>query len=93
MGSSSAAGEDGEMELIIQLIAGGVIGRLASIAMKMNAQMGIIANVIGGIIGAGLGGWLAVQLGIGGAPIMGWIMAAVKAAILIVILKVLGILK
>lgn len=81
------------MELIIQLIVGGVIGWLASIAMKTNAQMGIIANIIVGIVGAGLGGWLAVQLGIGGPPIMGWIMAVVGAAILIALLKVLGIFK
>jgi uncharacterized membrane protein YeaQ/YmgE (transglycosylase-associated protein family) len=81
------------MELIIQLIVGGVIGWLASMAMKTNAQMGIIANIIVGIIGAGLGGWLAVQLGIGGPPIMGWIMAVVGAAILIALLKVLGIFK
>lgn len=81
------------MELIIQLIVGGVIGWLASLAMKTNAQMGIIANIIVGIIGAGLGGWLAVQLGIGGPPIMGWIMAVVGAAILIALLKVLGIFK
>jgi uncharacterized membrane protein YeaQ/YmgE (transglycosylase-associated protein family) len=81
------------MELIIQLIVGGVIGWLASLAMKTDAQMGIIANVIVGIIGAGLGGWLAVQLGIGGPPIMGWIMAVLGAAVLIAILKVLGIFK
>jgi uncharacterized membrane protein YeaQ/YmgE (transglycosylase-associated protein family) len=81
------------MELIVQLIVGGVIGWLASIVMKTNAQMGIVANVIVGIIGAGLGGWLAVQLGIGGPPIMGWVMAVVGAAILIAILKVLGIFK
>jgi uncharacterized membrane protein YeaQ/YmgE (transglycosylase-associated protein family) len=81
------------MELIIQLIGGGVIGWLASVLMKTNAQMGIIANVIVGIIGAGLGGWLAGQLGIGGPPIMSWVMAVVGAAILIAILKALGIFK
>ena len=81
------------MELIVQLIVGGVIGWLASLAMKTSAQMGIIANVVVGIVGAGLGGWLAGQLGIGGPPIMSWIMAVVGAAILIAVLKVLGIFK
>jgi uncharacterized membrane protein YeaQ/YmgE (transglycosylase-associated protein family) len=81
------------MELIIQLIVGGVIGWLGSIVMKTNAQMGIIANVIVGIIGAGLGGWLAGQLGLGGPPIMSWIMAVVGAALLIAILKVIGVFK
>jgi len=79
--------------MIMQLIVGGVIGWLASIVMKTNAQMGIIANVIVGILGAGLGGWLAVQMGLGGPPIMGWIMAVVGAAVLIAVLKVLGIFK
>jgi uncharacterized membrane protein YeaQ/YmgE (transglycosylase-associated protein family) len=81
------------MNLIIQLIVGGVIGWLASIVMKTNAQMGILANIVVGILGAGLGGWLAMQLGIGGPPIMGWVMAVVGAAILIAVLKVLGIFK
>ena len=81
------------MELIIQLIVGGVIGWLGSIAMKTNAKMGIVAHIIVGIIGAGLGGWLAGQLGLGGPPIMGWIMAVVGAGLLIAILKVVGVFK
>jgi uncharacterized membrane protein YeaQ/YmgE (transglycosylase-associated protein family) len=81
------------MDLIIKLIVGGVIGWLASMVMKTNAQMGLIANILVGIVGAGLGGWLATQLGIGGGPAMGWIMAVVGAAVLIGILKVLGIFK
>jgi uncharacterized membrane protein YeaQ/YmgE (transglycosylase-associated protein family) len=81
------------MGLIIYLIIGGVVGWLASIVMKTNAQMGILANVIVGIIGAGLGGWLSTQLGIGGPPIMSWVMAVVGAAILIAILRALGLFK
>ena len=46
------------MNLIIWLIIGGVIGWLASIVMKTNAQQGIVLNVVVGIIGAVLGGWL-----------------------------------
>jgi uncharacterized membrane protein YeaQ/YmgE (transglycosylase-associated protein family) len=81
------------MNLIIQLIIGGIVGWLASMVMKTNAQMGVIANVVVGIVGAVLGGWLAVQLGIGGTPLMGWIMAIVGAALLIAILKALGVFK
>jgi uncharacterized membrane protein YeaQ/YmgE (transglycosylase-associated protein family) len=61
--------------------------------MKTNAQMGIVANVVVGIVGAGLGGWLAGQLGIGGPPVMSWVMAVAGAAILIAILKALGLFK
>jgi uncharacterized membrane protein YeaQ/YmgE (transglycosylase-associated protein family) len=81
------------MNLIIQLIVGGVIGWLASMVMKTNAQMGIIANIIVGIVGAGLGGWLAGQLGMSGGPAMAWIMAVVGAAILIALLKAIGVFK
>jgi uncharacterized membrane protein YeaQ/YmgE (transglycosylase-associated protein family) len=81
------------MNLLMQLVVGGVIGWLGSIVMKTNAQMGVIANVIVGIIGAGLGGWLAGQLGIGGGPLMSWVMAVVGAAILIWLLKAIGVFK
>jgi uncharacterized membrane protein YeaQ/YmgE (transglycosylase-associated protein family) len=81
------------MDLVIQLIVGGVIGWLGSIVVKTNAQMGILANVVVGIVGAGLGGLLAGQLGIGGPPFMGWVLAVAGAAILIAVLKALGIFK
>jgi uncharacterized membrane protein YeaQ/YmgE (transglycosylase-associated protein family) len=81
------------MNLLMQLIVGGVIGWLGSIVMKTNAQMGVIANVLVGIVGAGIGGWLAGQLGVGGGPLMSWVMAVVGAAILIWLLKAIGVFK
>lgn len=81
------------MNLLIQLIVGGVIGWLGSIVMKTNAQMGVIANIIVGIVGAGIGGWLAGQLGVGGGPLVSWVMAVVGAAILIGLLKAIGVFK
>jgi len=53
------------MELIIQLIVGGVIGWLGSIVMKTNAQMGMIANIIVGSSGppGRLAGWPARRRG------------------------------
>ena len=47
------------MGIIIWLIVGGVIGWIASMIMKTDGQQGIILNVIVGIIGAFLGGWLS----------------------------------
>ena len=38
------------MDLIISLIIGGIVGWLASILMKTNAQMGWIANVLIGVV-------------------------------------------
>ena len=50
------------MNFIIWLIVGGVIGWLASIVMKTDGQQGLILNVIVGIVGAMLGGWLISPL-------------------------------
>jgi uncharacterized membrane protein YeaQ/YmgE (transglycosylase-associated protein family) len=81
------------MNLILQLIVGGVIGWLASMVMKTNAQMGLIANVIVGIVGAGIGGWIATRLGMGGGVALSWLMAIVGASLLIALLKLLGFFK
>ena len=50
------------MNLIIWLIVGGVIGWLASIMMKTDGQQGIFLNIVVGIIGAMLGGWVLSPL-------------------------------
>jgi uncharacterized membrane protein YeaQ/YmgE (transglycosylase-associated protein family) len=50
------------MNFIIWLIIGGVIGWLASLVMKTDAQQGILLNIIVGIVGAFLGGLLISPL-------------------------------
>jgi len=50
------------MNFIIWLIVGGVIGWLASMVMKTDGQQGIILNVVVGIVGAFIGGWLISPL-------------------------------
>jgi len=50
------------MNIIVWLVVGGVIGWLASILMKTDGQQGIILNVVVGIVGAVLGGWLISPL-------------------------------
>jgi uncharacterized membrane protein YeaQ/YmgE (transglycosylase-associated protein family) len=46
------------MGIIIWLIVGGIVGWLASIIMKRDAQQGIILNIVVGIVGALISGWL-----------------------------------
>ncbi len=54
------------MNLIIWLIVGGIVGWLASLVMRTDAQQGLILNVVVGIVGALLGGWfLAPMFGTG----------------------------
>jgi uncharacterized membrane protein YeaQ/YmgE (transglycosylase-associated protein family) len=82
------------MNWIVTIVVGAIVGWLASIVMKTNAQMGAIANIIVGIVGSSLGFWLAGVLGLSsGGPIMGWVIAIAGAALLIFLLKALGIFK
>ncbi|URD60591.1 GlsB/YeaQ/YmgE family stress response membrane protein [Sphingomonas sp. KRR8] len=46
------------MGFIIWLVVGGICGWLASIVMRTDGQQGILLNVIVGIIGAAIAGFL-----------------------------------
>lgn len=82
------------MNWIVTIVIGGIVGWLASIVMKTNAQMGLLANVIVGIVGSSLGFWLAGTLGLAASgPVISWVVAVVGAAVLIFILKAVGIFK
>ena len=50
------------MNLIIWLVVGGLIGWLASVVMKTDDQQGLVLNVVVGIVGAMLGGWVISPL-------------------------------
>lgn len=56
------------MGLIILLVVGGIIGWVASMIMRTDGQQGIFLNIVVGIVGALLAGFLVTPL-IGGAPI------------------------
>jgi uncharacterized membrane protein YeaQ/YmgE (transglycosylase-associated protein family) len=56
------------MNFIIWLIVGGIIGWIASMIMRTDAQQGVVLNIVVGIIGALLAGWLITPL-IGGSTI------------------------
>ncbi len=80
------------MDWIITIIVGGIVGWLASIIMRTNAQMGVVANVIVGILGSLLGRWLAGVMGLavtGG--VAAWIVSIVGAVLLIAILQAFGV--
>jgi uncharacterized membrane protein YeaQ/YmgE (transglycosylase-associated protein family) len=50
------------MLFIIWIVVGGILGWLASLVMKTDAEQGMILNVVVGIVGAFLGGWLLSPL-------------------------------
>jgi len=78
--------------LIVTLIIGGIVGWLASILMKANGQMGILANVIVGILGSYVGIAIANALGVqANTTPAAWIVAVVGASVLIWLLRALGV--
>jgi uncharacterized membrane protein YeaQ/YmgE (transglycosylase-associated protein family) len=80
------------MNWIVTLVIGGIVGWLASLVMKTNAQMGLIANVVVGVLGSLLGFWLAGLLGLGaGNVVVSYVIAVIGAGLLIAILKAVGI--
>ncbi|MBT2298938.1 GlsB/YeaQ/YmgE family stress response membrane protein [Variovorax paradoxus] len=50
------------MNIVIWLVVGGLIGWVASMIMKTNAQQGLVLNIVVGIIGSMIGGWLIAPL-------------------------------
>jgi len=50
------------MNIIVMLIVGGLIGWIASMIMRTNAQQGVLLNVVVGIVGALLAGVLVAPL-------------------------------
>jgi uncharacterized membrane protein YeaQ/YmgE (transglycosylase-associated protein family) len=80
------------MGWIIAIIVGGVAGWLASMVMARDASMGIVMNVVVGIIGALIGNaLLAPLLGFGGSiqsfNLGGFIIAIVGAIVLLAIVN------
>ena len=57
------------MGLILWLIIGGVIGWIASMIMRTDAQQGILLNIVVGIVGAFIGGLILSGGSINNAPL------------------------
>ena len=80
------------MSFILWLIVGGIVGWLASLIMKTDGQQGILLNIVVGIVGAFIGGWLiSPLLGAGtineGFSIMSVVVSLIGAIILLAIVN------
>lgn len=83
------------INFIVWLIIGGVIGWLASLVMRTDAAQGIVLNVIVGIVGAMLGGWLispllgAPTINQGDFSVMGLVVSFIGALILLAVVNLI----
>ena len=80
------------MNFLIWLIVVRLVGGLASLIMRTDAQQGILLNVIVGIIGAFIGGWvISPMVGVGtineGISIGSVLVSLVGAVILLAIVN------
>jgi uncharacterized membrane protein YeaQ/YmgE (transglycosylase-associated protein family) len=50
------------VNLLVWLAVGGAIGWIASIVMNTNSQQGIVLNVVVGVVGALVAGWMISPL-------------------------------
>jgi uncharacterized membrane protein YeaQ/YmgE (transglycosylase-associated protein family) len=56
------------MNFILIIIVGGILGWLASLVMRTDASQGILLNIVVGVVGALLAGFLVTPL-VGAPPI------------------------
>ncbi len=76
------------MNILAWIIFGALAGWIASIIMKKNKQMGAIANIVVGIIGAFLGGAIMNFLGyqgVTGIDLWSFLVAVIGAVVLLFI--------
>jgi uncharacterized membrane protein YeaQ/YmgE (transglycosylase-associated protein family) len=80
------------MGIILWIIFGALVGWIASIIMKTDSQQGMILNVVVGVVGAMIGGWLMNFFGKGavtGFNLYSFFVALLGAVVLIAIVKAL----
>jgi len=78
------------MLIILWIVFGALVGWIASLIMKTDAQQGAVLNIIVGILGAVIGGWIMNSFGESGTTgfnLYSFIVALVGAVVLIAIVK------
>lgn len=78
------------MGIILWIIFGALVGWIASLIMKTDAEQGSLLNIVVGVVGAVLGGWIMSLLGYGGTTgfnLYSFLVALLGACVLILIVK------
>jgi uncharacterized membrane protein YeaQ/YmgE (transglycosylase-associated protein family) len=84
--------KENKMDLIIYLIVGAIVGYVASLIMRTNSQQGLLLDIVVGVLGAFLAGYvISPILGIGtineGISIPTILVSLLGAVILLAIVK------
>jgi uncharacterized membrane protein YeaQ/YmgE (transglycosylase-associated protein family) len=71
--------------IIVWLVVGGIVGWLASLIMRTDAQQGVLLNIVVGIVGAFIGGMIFSRGNINEAPlsVTAFIVSLIGAVILL----------
>ena len=77
------------MGIIMWLIVGGIIGWLASMIMRTDAQQGILLNIVVGVVGAFIGGMIfsGGSINNAGLSLHSFLVSLVGAVILLAIVN------
>ena len=77
------------MGIIVWLIVGGIVGWIASMIMRTDAQQGVVLNVVVGIVGAVIAGFVFGGANINNSPLnlMSFIYSLIGAVILLAIVN------
>ncbi len=81
------------LNIILWILFGALAGWIASLIMKTDARMGVGANIVVGILGAFIGGfvvWLLTGTTVGGFNLTSLIVAIIGAVILLAIVKAIS---
>ena len=78
------------MNLLIFLLIGALAGWLAGLVMK-GRGLGVLGNIVVGVIGAFLGGWLLPMLGVSFGGDVGLFITAFIGAV--ILLAIVGLIK
>jgi len=80
------------MGIILWIIFGALVGWVASLIMKTDSEQGTLLNIVVGVVGAVIGGWLMGVIGgrgVGGFNFYSFLVALLGACVLIAIVKAL----
>ncbi len=78
------------MEIILWIVFGALIGWVASLIMKTDGEHGTLPNIVVGVIGAVIGGWLMGAIGesgVGGFNLYSFLVALLGACVFIAVVR------